>query len=124
MIFLSLRSRRKHKAWGASPRLTCQIKEREPAIAGERLEISRGRPFSRASLSFDDLILGLAPQALCLRLLRRLSDFLCKAVCGRVFRRGCGRQCEVLDSMRWLFIPLVRLELFNSLECGVKKSFR
>jgi hypothetical protein len=31
-------------------------------------------------VSFDDLTLGLAPQALCLRLLRRLSDFLCKAM--------------------------------------------
>jgi hypothetical protein len=30
-------------------------------------------------VSVDDLILGLAPQALCLRLLRRLGDFLCKA---------------------------------------------
>ena len=36
-------------------------------------------PVSRAPRYLCDLILGLAPQALCLRLLRRLKDFLCKA---------------------------------------------
>ena len=46
----------------------------EPAIAGESLQISRCRPFhGLVNLSYD-LILGLAPQALCCPLLRRLSN--------------------------------------------------
>jgi len=82
--FLACDSRRKHKAWGASPRLTCQIKRPESATAADRLEVSRCRPFHGLRLVFCDLILGLAPQALCLRLLRRLRkafDFgiFCKA---------------------------------------------
>ena len=48
-------------------------------MAGERLKFHAVARFHGLRRVFDDLILGLAPQALCLRLLRRLSDFLCKA---------------------------------------------
>ena len=65
---LNLRSRCKHKAWGASPRFT-NPKTCEPANAGDSVSIYA--------------ILGLAPQALCLHLLRRLRTretiFVCVA---------------------------------------------
>src|SRR6185369_1402231 len=51
----------------------------QPAIAGD----SGCRPFHGLATCFYDLILGLAPQALCLRLLRRLR--------AQAFRR---RNCE------------------------------
>jgi hypothetical protein len=67
--------------------LTCQIKEREPAIAGERRNFPLSPVFTGFTVSFDDLILGLAPQALCLRLLsqakmRRQAFMLTLAIAG------------------------------------------
>jgi hypothetical protein len=69
-----LRSRRQHKAWGASPRIT--KKERVIAReAGDSQNASRRRPLSRARGAFNIYsILGLAPQALCFDLLRRLTQ--------------------------------------------------
>jgi hypothetical protein len=65
---LSLRSRRKHKAWGASPR-GLSIKSIQARAAGE----SALPPVSQAA-NICSINLGLAPQALCLRLLRRLIN--------------------------------------------------
>jgi len=67
----SLLSRRKHKAWGVSPRYKSHLGP-EPARAGESSERLRLSP---ALAGCEDLvlwILGLTPQALCLRLLCRL----------------------------------------------------
>jgi len=47
--------------------------------SGRKTENFTLSPVSRAAGLLCDLILGLAPQALCLRLLRRLTGFLCKA---------------------------------------------
>ncbi len=58
----------------ASPRLMSN-KGPEPATAGERLQLPCCRPFHGLGPIFCALILGLAPQALCVRLLRRLSAF-------------------------------------------------
>jgi hypothetical protein len=66
----SLRSRREHKAWGASPRANRQLVW-EPAKAGESSQSSDCRPFhGLESIAF--FIPGLAPQALRYRLPRRL----------------------------------------------------
>src|SRR5215207_6409626 len=85
-VFSACDSRRKHKAWGASPRFKYQKRGRSPR---ERAKACKFHAITRFTGSgcFRDLILGLAPQlyavarfaGLCLRLLRRLSDFLCKA---------------------------------------------
>ena len=45
--YASLRSRRKHKAWGVSPRARVRITD-EPAEAGESASSKNFRPFSRA----------------------------------------------------------------------------
>ena len=52
----------------------------EPATAGESLENFALSPVIAGSGFICDLILGLAFQALCLRLLRRLSTFCAKPV--------------------------------------------
>src|SRR6266568_2701520 len=70
----SLRSRRKHKAWGASPRkAAAEINEpvERAAAFTSIVEITLCRLLRRID---RDLVvdLGLAPQALCFRLLRRL----------------------------------------------------
>ena len=56
------------KAWGASPRLAIIKSERSARSARQRC-----RPLTRAQGPIFTTILGLAPQALCLRLLRRLA---------------------------------------------------
>ncbi len=69
----SLRSRRKHKAWGASPR-----KQKQIELRAHEMGDSSGFIYDwsvahfMGSQFFLILILGLAPQALCFRLLRRL----------------------------------------------------
>jgi len=79
---LNLRSRCKHKAWGASPRFT-NPKTCEPANAGDSVSGSWAVARSAGSHVFIYAILGLAPQALCLHLLRRLRTretiFVCVA---------------------------------------------
>ena len=50
-------------------------KRREPANAGD----SAAARFTGSTVVFI-VILGLAPQALCLRLLRRLKELLCRRV--------------------------------------------
>jgi hypothetical protein len=69
---LSLRSRRQHKAWGASPRLAFdnQASPRQRVTACRFHAVA---PFHGLNRFFLILILGLAPQALCCHLLRRLS---------------------------------------------------
>ena len=69
---LSLRSRRKHKAWGASPRLIICF-GLEPALAGEsamKAAVARYHGLE----NYPRQYLGLALQALCYRLLRRLKQ--------------------------------------------------
>jgi hypothetical protein len=71
----SLRSRRKHKAWGASPRKT----ERDILGAretGDSLGISQAFARFAGSLPKSNLNLGLTPQALFFRLLRRLTSLV------------------------------------------------
>ena len=70
-IWLSLRSRRKHRAWGVSPRKNNQ-KGRRTRETGDRAAhcTHRCRPFHGLVDRFH-IFLGLTPQALCLRLLRR-----------------------------------------------------
>src|SRR5215204_1428778 len=82
---LSLRSRRKHKAWGASPRIRSQ-KQARARETGDSVKFTGFRPLSRAPTSFYwYLNLGLAPQAFyayaCYRRLRNIIrfEFLCKA---------------------------------------------
>ena len=66
-LAFSLRSRRKHKAWGASPRYFSQTASK-PAQRATALP-----PAARAQgLIYRNLILGLAPQALFCRSLREL----------------------------------------------------
>src|SRR3569832_873318 len=98
MMLLSLRSRRKHKAWGASPRLMDPKKWARARDSGRKTSHFTLSPVSRApDLPFCVLILGLAPQALCLRLLRRLSDFLGEASrpIAAMTRRYCVRPTGV-----------------------------
>ena len=47
----------------------------EPALAGDSAESSTLSPIFMGSKNYHAAILGLAPQALCLRLLRRLYGF-------------------------------------------------
>ena len=84
----SLRSRRKHKAWGVSPRWlsTTNFQARECGRqnkCGEnanKLAAPGLPPICMGSKFHCFQFLGLTPQALCLRLLRRLkADFSCKA---------------------------------------------
>jgi hypothetical protein len=66
---MSPRRGRKHKAWGASPRTIAKNKQVRAREAGDRPSaIAR----FAGSKFFLDLILGLAPQALCYRPLRGL----------------------------------------------------
>src|SRR5215210_6169729 len=78
---LSLRSRRKHKAWGASPRIRSQ-KQARARETGDSVKFTGFRPLSRAPTFYWYLNLGLAPQALCLRLVSQAKTssirFLCK----------------------------------------------
>jgi hypothetical protein len=72
---LSLRSRRKHKAWGASPRIRSS-KDTEARENGRQREISSLSPAITGSRSFYwHVNLGLAPQALCLRLLSQAKKY-------------------------------------------------
>src|SRR5215212_7013728 len=65
----SPRSGRQHKAWGASPRIRSQ-KQARARETGDSVKFTGFRPLSRAPTSFYSYVnLGLAPQALCLRLL-------------------------------------------------------
>src|SRR3569832_873319 len=74
---LSLRSRRKHKAWGASPRIRTQKGKSGARETGDSVKCEVFRPLSRALAHFFGSInLGLAPQALCFRLLRRLRSII------------------------------------------------
>jgi hypothetical protein len=84
----SLRSRRKHKAWGASPRISSQeiVELVKRATASK---IAGFRPLARAPILFiDALTWGLRPRLYayaCYRRLRKSFDFnfLCKATaCG------------------------------------------
>jgi hypothetical protein len=78
-------------------------KTSEPATAGERLEISRWRPFHGLGLVFCDLILGLTPQALYLRLLRRLTDFCAKPSGGRdSLSRGLNPSRPFVGNNLWV----------------------
>jgi hypothetical protein len=58
----------------------------EPVKTGGSVKTRGFRPLSRAGSPKYDFYLGLAPQALCFRLLRRLSDFLCKGRCKEASR--------------------------------------
>src|SRR5262245_39968236 len=64
--FNSPRSGRKHKAWGASPRINIEI-ESESAKRPTAQGIRRCRPLRGLVPFIYNPILGLAPQALCLR---------------------------------------------------------
>src|SRR5690242_7754938 len=68
---LSLRSRRKHKAWDASPRLR-SVKRRISDSGRQPITFHAAAHFMGSDPYFCGLILGFAPQALCLRLLCRL----------------------------------------------------
>ena len=52
MLFLSRRSRRKHKAWGGSPRVNVHIKEAGARDSGRKLVDSRCRPFDGLRVVF------------------------------------------------------------------------
>ena len=67
------RSGRKHKAWGASPRIKIK-KAIEPAKRATAFRMDALSPASRAQSCFLIQILGLAPQALCCRPLRGLDQ--------------------------------------------------
>ena len=67
-VDLSLRSRRERKAWGVSPRYT----SKQAFLAREASDRALP-PASRAGLYGFQNFLGLTPQALCSRLLRRLN---------------------------------------------------
>jgi len=68
----SPRSGRQHKAWGASPRKASRKKGRKP-VKRATAQSTRGcRPFHGLGASVVWANLGLAPQALCCHLLRRL----------------------------------------------------
>jgi len=71
----SPRSGRKHKAWGASPRIINK-KSQRARETGDSLKWSRCRPLRGLNRYWGIVILGLAPQALCFRPLRRLNAFL------------------------------------------------
>ena len=73
---LSLRSRRQHKALGVSPRISESKIDVEPAKRATACGVFGLSPTSRAQSRFLIRILGLAPQALCCRLLRRLGPVL------------------------------------------------
>jgi hypothetical protein len=64
----SLRSRRQRKAWGVSPRVQ-SITMFQPANAGDRTAAAHFMGWHSNLFA----ILGLTPQALCSRLLRRLQ---------------------------------------------------
>ena len=99
---LSLRSRRQHKAWGVSPR----IRWAKPAGAretGDSVESTGCHPLSRALL-ITEFNLGLAPQALCCRLLRRLSDFLCKAHGPQACTKNGGKTRRIQDENPAIYI--------------------
>jgi len=66
-LWNSPRSGRKHKAWGASPRINI-----EKLILSPRGGRQRCRPLRGLDMVHLWRILGLAPQALFCRLLRRL----------------------------------------------------
>ena len=51
-VFLACGSRRKHKAWGASPRIVNKISAREPAIAGDSADDQTLSPVSRLLVVF------------------------------------------------------------------------
>jgi len=68
----SSRSERQHKAWGASPRINESKIDVEPAKRATACDAFGLSPTSRAQSRFLR-ILGLAPQALYCRLLRRLG---------------------------------------------------
>jgi len=70
---LNLRSRCKHKAWGASPRDRIANKCRARETGDSVLRLS---PAIAGSAHYCHVNLGLAPQALCLHLLRRLFILL------------------------------------------------
>jgi len=70
----SPRSGRKHKAWGASPRIAGK-KSDQARESGRQRFMLRLTPASRARSRFLLAILGLAPQALCSRPLRGLRLF-------------------------------------------------
>src|SRR5215218_9104708 len=82
---------------GRKPQVQVPIKEVGARDSGRKPVNFTLSPVSRARACFCDLILGLAPQALycrplrglCLRLLRRLSDFLCKAAQHCSFSASC-----------------------------------
>src|SRR5215216_643949 len=80
-VLLARDSGRRHKAWGRKPQV--QIKCSEGARgSGRQPETLILPPVSRAAKAFCSLILGLAPQALCLRLLRRLRIPLLRSYVG------------------------------------------
>lgn len=68
----SSRSERPHKAWGASSRITNPKILPKPANAADSVSGSGSVTHSAGSVFFFDINLGLAPPALCFRLLRRL----------------------------------------------------
>jgi hypothetical protein len=71
----SLRSRRQHKAWGVSPRKTAQRRV-SPWNGRQHFQVGAVQQavarFTRLGFTFC-FALGLTPQALCYRLLRRLE---------------------------------------------------
>src|SRR5215212_10700996 len=73
----SPRSGRKHKAWGASPRIEIEIERLSPRSGRQRVMVLGCRPLRGLKLFGLPLILGLAPQALCFRPLRGLGQ-LCE----------------------------------------------
>ena len=76
---------------------------------GDSAAIIDFRPLSRAQF-FSDVKLGLAPQALCLRLLRRLSDSLFKAfVSGLILARSpvMYRILQVISTIVILGVAIV-----------------
>jgi len=95
-FLFSLRSRRTHKAWGASPRESDRF-FREPASARDSAIKARAVARYHGLPDHDRRYLGLAPQALCIRLLRRLKkrfwsfDTASEAV---ISGSGCGTARE------------------------------
>jgi hypothetical protein len=75
-VLLARDSGRKHKAWGASPRIKLR-NNRGARDSGRQREMLQAFARCRGlrSLLIGAFNLGLAPQALCLRLLRRLKAF-------------------------------------------------
>ena len=72
-LLKSVRSTRKRKAWGVSARLISVEHREARGAGGSGLETMRCRPLSRALINNQRFVLGLTPQALRSRLLRRLK---------------------------------------------------